>query len=758
MAGWTGFIAILLLTGICVSGQSISSEKPETRDNSKDILLANENNVGDTASYIITQGAEWRPFEYEKDILKGSAFDFSFFQDAPAGKYGFLQAKNGKFVFESKQDKPVRFYGVNLVVEANFLEKEWCEKLADRLAMSGYNAVRFHLFDGPHQTGVARNKPTDRLSTELDPLKMDQLDYLFYCMKERGIYVTIDLYSGRKLIKGEIPELPELELSGRDFKGLVFVLNSVMKNWEDFSRNFLTHINPYTGLAWKDDPALMTICLVNEDNISYEPFRNRSEISSIYEKKFGEWLRTKGISISQNDRDARFRQFLVETYNKSYFRMYGFLKGLGVKALITDQNFRYENMLTLMRDHYDFVDNHFYWDHPRYSVEGSSLPSTLHNTSAISRWAAVPGIILPSRIFGKPMCISEFNYAAPNCYRAESGPLVGAYAGLQDWDALFRFSYATYHDHIKEQATRHAWFAIAVDPINALSERIGLLFFLRGDVKSSGLAFPTLVSESCLDTRKSSDKYPKGLWALGLVGQSGSVVLDQKSRQNGKNNSLAGMPTDAVALNGLEKPLSATDWEKPYFFFSQQDEGRTALKEITETGIIPEGLIDLEKEIFKSSTGEIELHAMREMFKVITPKSEALIVPEGITLTGNVLQVENKQSRGVFFAGSVDGNNLAGSNRILILHLTDCHGNGIKFANEKMTELEDWGQAPYLIKAGKACVTLKGNFPSHKLYGISTSGKRIAEIPMEKNHGSISFDANIDSRSGVVMAYELVKE
>ena len=69
------------------------------------------------------------------------------------------------------------------------------------------------------------------------------------------------------LVKGEIPEFPQQAVGGDLFKGLVFVLDSALANWAAFSRNLLTHVNPYTGLAWKDDPALAGLSLVNEDTI-----------------------------------------------------------------------------------------------------------------------------------------------------------------------------------------------------------------------------------------------------------------------------------------------------------------------------------------------------------------------------------------------------------------------------------------------------------------------------------------------------------
>ncbi len=100
-------------------------------------------------------------------------------------------------------------------------------------------------------------------STELDPVRMDQLDYLVFCLKQRGIYIVSDLYVSRHLEVGEIPEFPGQRVWQETFKPLLFVLDSVMENWKRFTANWLNHRNPYTGLTWKEDPALVSVSLVN---------------------------------------------------------------------------------------------------------------------------------------------------------------------------------------------------------------------------------------------------------------------------------------------------------------------------------------------------------------------------------------------------------------------------------------------------------------------------------------------------------------
>ncbi len=690
-------------------------------------------------SFYISEGSGWKPLTGWKDVAEGSALDLSFLQDAPAGRHGFVTARDGHFVFED--GTPARFYGVNLCNSANFLEKDWCERLAERLAMTGYNAVRFHHCDN----GLAKQAAGSR--TELDPVNMDRLDYLFHCLKKRGIYMTTDLYISRGLAKGEIREFPGISIGRSEFKGLAFAVDSVMRNFEEFSRNWLNHVNPYTGMAWKDDPAVMGVSLINEDTL----FANTEKppmVKELYDKLFEEWLAKKGLAPEPSERKALRMKFLAETYDRGYARMHAFVKSLGTKILITDLNYRSVVPMCLMREKLEYVDNHFYWDHPSFIGADLKLPAKFGNASAIADYASAPGIVLPTRIFGKPMTITEFNYSSPNQHNAEGGAIAGAYAALQGWDGLYRFAYAHSSDAVMDaKYGGSAYFDAALDPVMALSERMAILLFLRGDAKSSGIAYPMLVSKGCLDDASTSGNYPDAVWKLGLVGRSGSIVV--------KDEAAPPLPEGTLAVTAVESAVSKIACGKPVFLASK---GRDILREMVDSGAVPKGLVDLDGGVFRSSTGEIELNAKAQTFKAVTPSSESLILPEGSSLEGGFLKVESKLGRGVFFAASLDKAPLRSAKRVLLLHLTDSQPSKAKFANGKATVLEAFGELPCLVRAGKARLTLKGNFQGCKLYALECSGRRICEIPAQRGDASLSFESDVLAKAAPVIAYELIKE
>ncbi len=681
-------------------------------------------------SYIV-ESKDWRPLEFPKrDLEKGSALDFSSLLDAPAGKYGPVVIRGGRFEYEGKPGAQSRFYGVNLCFAANFLSKENSESLAKLLSLSGYNSVRFHHFD--RQLSV-KNQPS---TAGLDPVEMDKLDYLFKCLKDRGIYITIDLFISRQFKKGEIPELNREITEHGDFKASVFILDSAMKNFQDFSKALLLHVNPYTGMAWKDDPALLFISLVNEDNI-FSCWSDKPDIKAIYEAKFEEWLKAKGSSGAVGEARVRLlNAFLVETYNKGYDKMAAFVKSIGCKLPLTDQNMQEDIPLALMRDRYDYVDNHFYWDHPHFIDKPWRLPSSIKNKSAIEGMASCPAGVFQSRVFGKPYTITEFNWAVPCSFRAESGPLTGAYAALQGWDALYRFAWSHDSKNVLDDSASN-YFDAASDPITYLSDKIGLALYLRGDVAESKLVIPVFVPSNSLERPDSpaTPRFSKLGARLGLVGKVGTVV-----DYDGK----PALPAGSTA-------------SLPAFYKGSDAENLEAIRKASDFG---KGSLDLEAKTAKSSTGEIELDAVAKSFKVVTSRSEAFVLADKGAMAGDALSVSSlTEGPATFFASSLDGKPLKDSSRILILHLTEVENSKIKFREAQHSVLESWGTMPHLAKRGEAELKLKlSDAKSVKVYALDLAGRRMGEVkPQASSDGALTLRLDSFAFKSPCFAYEIAK-
>jgi hypothetical protein len=188
--------------------------------------------------------------------------------DAPAGKHGFVRVKGGDFVTGAG---PIRFHATNLTGPANFPSHEAADKLAARLARLGINCVRLHFMDTwyvnfmpqPTQAILADDTTTQR---NLDPAQLEKLDYLIAAFKKRGIYVNVNLHVGRTLDERDgfanAKSLPWANKGIGQFEPRMIELQ------KEYARKLLTHVNPYTGNAYTDEPSVAMIEISNEDGLT----------------------------------------------------------------------------------------------------------------------------------------------------------------------------------------------------------------------------------------------------------------------------------------------------------------------------------------------------------------------------------------------------------------------------------------------------------------------------------------------------------
>ena len=706
-----------------IAGISFSDDVVPVTDNDPLVMHAND---------------DWKPLKSQKLVKSGSILDFSDLLDAPAGKYGFIRSVDGNFEFEKQPGKPVRFFGGNIAFDVNFMKNESCDKLAAVMAGMGYNILRLHHFD------QVISKIEGKRSTSLDPKPLDRMDYMVSAMKKRGIYITLDLYILRQLAKGEVEELPDLAPGPDQFKALPFVSESAMRSWEAFSANLLNHVNPYTGLAWKDDPAIVTISLINEDTIFAVVDRD-PRVRALYDAKFKEYVTRNRITLTDANRDRQWKIFLSETYTRGYLRMAKFLRSLGVRALLTDQNMWSNIPMSLLRKDYDLVDNHFYWQHPVFLGKNWSLPMSIGNRSVIAAYGGTLAEMFPSRLFGKPFTLTEWDFCNPSEYVCEGALLTGAYAGLQGWNGLCHFALAHGVGRVESEDSTLGLFDILNDPQRMLAERGAALFFLRGDVSAASTAYPLLVSETYLRDGNPVESNPIMVARLGLIGKVGTVVAPKDAPP--------ALPAGTRAVLGLE-PSWKTRISQPYFVAEDFDR---LSEEMVRSGAVPAGLIDLKSRVYTSDTREITLDRKNNTFRVVTPRSEGFVIPEGMTLSGSYATIENRYSYGVFLAASRDGRPLAESRRVLILHLTDSKSSMSRYGTDDFSLVEDWGKLPLLLKRGEAVVTLKAPAGA-RLYACRVDGSRIGPVPFERVDGGIRFAAKNLAGEEPVLVYELVVE
>ncbi len=184
-------------------------------------------------------------------------------KEKPAGSDGYVRAVGDIFVDDSGER--LRFWGTNLPFKSNFPEKEDAAALAKRLRSFGFNCVRLHFIDteiwGKYRAKVGCRK--------MDEEELDRLDWFIFQLKQCGIYVNINLHVGRTLDErdGNFPEadrLPNMQ------KGVGSFLPEMVELEKEYARNLLTHVNPYLGKNYLEDPCVAFIEINNENSVLCE--------------------------------------------------------------------------------------------------------------------------------------------------------------------------------------------------------------------------------------------------------------------------------------------------------------------------------------------------------------------------------------------------------------------------------------------------------------------------------------------------------
>ena len=660
---------------------------------------------------------DWCEFPYTNEIKPGTILDFSATsaREAPAGKYGFAKVtRDGHIAFE-KSAKPVRFVGGNICFDANFLSKEECRKVVTDFVRRGWNTIRFHHIDVTITKDEWNNLWNRRTYPEISPARLDQLDYLLAECKKAGIYVTFDLYAMGGLGSCEGFDKP---LNSNTIKAVVPIHKPAEDQWFRRAMEIFDHENPYTGLKWKDDPAVLFVTLMNEDSIASVWWG----AADLYVKKYNEWAKGKGYPeypAKDIGKRKEFAEFLYEVKAKANTRMAKRLKDAGVKTLISGGNW-WDNMAQAYeREALEVVDNHGYGDHPQPSYQ--KLPFHVNQTSNIKSGNPTynePMMKAPTRVLGKPFAVTEYNFCPPSRVRGEGGLMMGAYAALQDWDAIYRFAWSHSRAGLFGAHEVHG-FDIVRDPVGQLTERQVVLLFGRGDVSPAKNTYGYGVTKDESFAGGLGDMWAKGLFPhpftqLGYTSRIGSYTAD-----NGRK----------PALDCAKTWTSATKGDMPKF------QGQTV-----------------------SDTKEIAISTKDGDMSVNSPRTAAVCSNVRHDLKAGPLAVSGATTFCSVSASSMDGAPLASSKRVLVLHITDVQNTGATFTNEKMTDQTKWGSLPYLARTGSAKISLANSNPKLKVYALASDGTRLREVKATYANGVYAFTAEVAPGEGAnapTMMYEL---
>lgn len=647
--------------------------------------------------------AGWSSFDPETDSFLPSPIDLRSLNEKFAGEKGFITVKGDRFV-HAKTGEPVKFWGVNAGPDIVRLPKPFIDYLARHLAKLGINIVRIH--GSPWRSNNVR---------QIDAGYLDNLFYFIAAMKRQGVYTSLSIYFPLWLRLSEQREGFEGYKDQHPF-ALLFFNRKFQEIYKSWWRTLLTTPNPYTGVPLRNEPALAYVELVNEDSYLFWTF-NYDAVPApqmeILEREFGEWLERKYGSLEKalrewkghshqrdnfsqkrvgfvslweifNQRDRRCQdtaEFLAKHQRNFFEMMTKFIKEeLGYKGLIVCSNWITADERTLgPLDKWsnlvgDFMDRHGYFsgahkgERAGWAISVDDLYSDLTALTLPQKEKSFSLPVMDICYNGKPSIISEINWTPPNRFRAEFPVLCAAYGALQGSDGFFFFA-----------LTGPFWqrtlskFAIQTPTVMGQFPATALIF-RKGLLKTA--------DEVIRVEAKLSD-----LFTLKGVPVRTPVNLDElraKDIPEGKR----------IKVEQLE----AID---PLSFFV----GRVTIN-ITERGNASEiadlsRFIDRDKQIVKSSTGELVWDYGRGILSIDAPKVQGAVGfldrVGRIELTDVSMEIDAEYASVLLV--SLDDLPLRNSHKILVQVATEEQNNGWRSEpSGGLLKIVALGGAPLLMK------------------------------------------------------------
>ncbi|MBN1482522.1 hypothetical protein EH223_10795 [candidate division KSB1 bacterium] len=694
--------------------------------------------------------SNWLPFPLSSYAeMQGTALDMSWLLEAPAGQHGFLTVQDDKFVFAD--GTPARFWGGNIFGEANFPDKNEAHYLADIIARSGANIIRMHHLDvvKPWTDKVVQRSffggQMPETTREIDKEMLDKFFYMFYCLKQRGIYIFLSHLSSRWIMQGD------------DFPGDAEGFSDIHQGFkvegmfdpylidlqQEYLQAILTAVNPYTGLAMIDDPALVLTEIINENSLFWLQPNGGFAINSGFYKNmlqslFAEWLEAKYgdqeslvIRWSQKDKIALYDneslmeatiaiphiyktdadwpvseqrkrdtyKFLYDLQDNYYQQMYSFLRKIGLKIPIAGSNHWCSNAADLhVNARLDYVDRHDYWTHPKNEYNYIAGQGVQPEPMVKNPIGGNIGGLARRRVFGKPYTISEWHNPLPNPYRAEGTPLIAAYSCLHGWHPMH---YAYWGAREAEPDTINS-FEVIFDPTQMNLIPVSALLFHRQDFQHDNNGyFKVLTPSQVMHPVSKVEHHPE----VSLIGTYGLAFTDMPNGPQCNNSTL------------LKAALEADG-------------------------------------VYTSVTQEISWNTREGLVVLNSPRTQGVIgFFSDRTLQTSAMTFEMKTEFGVILASSLTNKPLIASERILISTSGDARFSDIRMA-EDFSIIEQTGHFPFVMQPIEGTVIFKTNNPV-KVYALSPGGRRIDSLETAVTPEGYSFDLKA---SNTAMHYEILRE
>jgi hypothetical protein len=572
-------------------------------------------------------------------------------------------------------------------------------------------------------------------------------------MKAEGIYTHFSIYFPLWMT----PK-PDSWLEGYDGKKHPFAVlmfnDKFQAKYRSWWKALLTEIDPKTGKALIDEPAVFGCEIQNEDSFFFWTFSDKNIPDPqirILEAKFGVWLKNKHGTIDKafeawkekpsgrdsiaegrvafrplwniaNEKTARDKdtvEFLTITQRRYYEKEIEHLRGLGFKGLICCSNWitaSPEVLTPLEKYTYtvgDFIDRHGYFscnhkgENAAWSVR---VGHTFAHRSALKFDPEEPGKpklfvhpVMDPTYNGKPSMISETTFTRPNRYRTEAPIFYAAYGALQGTDAIVHFAFDGADWSVKPNFWMQQWTLCS--PV------------MMGQFPASALVF----RERVVSEGKLAADVPLNIG--DLVDLEGTPLPQDAS-------------LDELRLVDVPKSSGALPKGRPVDplvqFVGRTEVNFSALREPRRPDIPARVFLDRKAKVVSSSNRTLLLDYDKGVFTIDAPNAQGVVgdlscKPMHET---SLLEVTSKLVNACFLVVSLDGKPIKESKKMLLQVMseekpTDFRAEDLGDGKRRIANI---GRDPWLVREIEGTVKFKvADADKLKVTKLDQNGLKVGE-------------------------------
>ena len=408
--------------------------------------------------------------------------------------------------------------------------------------------------------------------------------------------------------------------------------------------------------------------------------------------------------------------FLIDTERVYMTNMRDYVKNtLKAKANVAGSQASWAGLGGALRESiFDYADNHAYWQHPNFPNKPWDPKDWNITNTAMTR--SGDGGTLPDlaryRLAKLPYTVSEYHHPAPNEYRAETIPLMAAFASVQDWDGFYLFDYHAEQSHWDAE-NLHTFFDVDSDPAIMAFLPAAALIFQRYDM-------PLAHHESRLHIGR--DDVPE------LMAKNGPAITAEWQD--------ASVSNPDTLKNRLSIAIDTKESKKS---------GR-----ILKTGEARQSEVLHEPES-KSAITWTDQGTDRALFRADSPSSKVIVGYIGgqrVQISGFEVQA---LAQGHNFAAmtlcAVDGRPTEQSRSLLMTVLCNVENRGMVWNAEHTSVGDQWGSGPTIAITPTATIHINTHALKAVVYALDATGKRGEEVASTLSNGVLTFTISPDHKA-----------